>query len=409
MKNSISINSLLAILFLVVVILPTAGQSMDITNAAIIVTPTIKAPVNKTVAKVLIEEIEKRTSVVWTKSRSWQTTQNTIIAIVLSDDNKLIGEPIPYRKGDLPEQQPEGYRIVSEQKNDKNIIWIIGADARGTLFGAGYLLRKAGLSKNKITLDFPFDIATAPQQSVRGHQLGYRNTANSYDAWDVAQYDQYIRELVIFGSNAIENIPFQDGDGSVHMPIPREEMNIRLGEICKAYDVDYWVWTPATFDLTDSEKRAAMLKHHEEFYKQCPKLDQIFFPGGDPGDNHPKDVMPFLKDLSALLVKHLPQAGVWISLQGFSAEQVDYFYAYLDEHQPDWLRGVVSGPSSPPTAETRYRLPAKYKHRLYPDINHNVRCEYPVQNWDQAFTLTIGREGTNPRPVYFSKIHALSL
>jgi hypothetical protein len=29
-----------------------------------------------------------------------------------------------------------------------------------------------------------------------------------------------------------------------------------------------------------------------------------------------------------------------------------------------------------------------------------------VQNWDQAYMLTIGREGINPRPNYFAKIHA---
>ena len=78
--------------------------------------------------------------------------------------------------------------------------------------------------------------------------------------------------------------------------------------------------------------------------------------------------MPFLKDLSHRLVKYHPKAGIWISLQGFSAEQVDYFYRYLDEHQPDWLRGVVSGPSSPSIAGTRHRLPTKYHHRHYPDI-----------------------------------------
>jgi hypothetical protein len=93
-------------------------------------------------------------------------------------------------------------------------------------------------------------------------------------------------------------------------------------------------------------------------------------------------------------------------LQGFSAEQIDYFYSYLEQYEPDWLRGIVSGPSSPSIAGTRHRLPAKYHHRQYPDITHNVRCEFPVQNWDQAYMLTIGREGSNPRPNYYAKIHA---
>ena len=113
----------------------------------------------------------------------------------------------------------------------------------------------------------------------------------------------------------------------------------------------------------------------------------------------------YLHDLYNLLIKYHPKAGIWISLQGFSEEQIDYFYTYLEENKPDWLRGVVSGPSSPSIAETRFRLPAKYKHRQYPDITHNVRCDYPVVNWDQAYMLTIGREGINPMPNYYAKIH----
>ena len=33
-------------------------------------------------------------------------------------------------------------------------------------------------------------------------------------------------------------------------------MNIRMSEICRRYDQDYWVWTPADFDLTDVARRA---------------------------------------------------------------------------------------------------------------------------------------------------------
>ena len=119
----------------------------------------------------------------------------------------------------------------------------------------------------------------------------------------------------------------------------------------------------------------------------------------------PKYVMPFLKAVAEELRKYHPHAGMWISLQGFSEEQVDYFYEYLEKNNPDWLTGVVSGPSSPDIAATRYRLPKKYKHRHYPDLTHTVRCQYPVENWDQAYALTEGREVCNPQPFYYAKIH----
>ncbi len=396
----------LAIFLLAVFVSELKAQQLDITHSSILVSPNIKSPVKETVVRILQEEIKSRTSITWHQIKTWDKKSSAIIAITLAADKKLAGRVVPQRKGvDLSENKPEGYRILTENNKGETIIWIIGTETRATVFGVGKLLRTVLWEEGKIYLPEKMDFSTSPQQSIRGHQLGYRNTANSYDAWDVNQYEQYIRELVLFGTNAIENIPFQEHDYSVHMPIPRQEMNIRLSEICAAYDIDYWLWTPATFDLTDAEKRAEMLNLHEQFYQSCPRLNQVFFPGGDPGDNHPREVMPFLKDLSIRLKKYHPDAGIWISLQGFSAEQIEYFYSYLETNQPDWLRGVVSGPSSPPTADTRFRLPTKFKHRLYPDITHNVRCEYPVHHWDQAYMLTIGREGINPRPYFQAKIH----
>ncbi len=396
------------ILFFTFILWALAGaQSVDLQNTSILISPNIKSPVKKSLVKILQEEVEKRTTFRWQTSTSWKTNNSSLIAITLSSDQNLFEKKVPKRDiNKYSEYKSEGYRVYYEKSESKTIIWVIGADARATVFGVGYLLRNMAMKPNQILLDGPIDFATSPLQSIRGHQLGYRNTANSYDAWDVNQYDKYIRELVLFGTNAIENIPFGKNDDSPHMPVPRKEMNIRMSEICAAYDIDYWVWTPATFDLTDTDKRQEMLATHEKFYKECPRLDHIFFPGGDPGHNHPREVMPFLKDLSDILVKYHPQAGIWISLQGFNAEQIDYFYTYLEEQKPDWLSGIVSGPSSPPIAETHHRLMGQYKHRQYPDITHNVRCEFPVANWDQAYMLTIGREGINPRPNFTAKIHA---
>jgi hypothetical protein len=169
--------------------------------------------------------------------------------------------------------------------------------------------------------------------------------------------------------------------------------------------VDYWIWTPAEFDLNDAARRAETLDQWEAFYRACPRLDAVFFPGGDPGDNPPERVMPFLEEVAQRLAKYHPRAGVWISLQGFEKPAVDYFYAYLKEHAPAWLTGVVSGPSSPPIIETRRRLPPRYRLRLYPDITHTVLCQYPVPWWDPAYAFTLGREPVNPRPRFYALIH----
>jgi len=381
-----------------------SAQTTDFTKTSLIISENIKSPVRETLLKVLKEEVYQRTSI--ELQPATELTKYPVIALATVKDVEVSGIKVPKRTGEnLPETKAEGFRIILDKTNGKDILWLIGADERGVLFSVGQFLRTAQLSKNKISFNKLDEIATSPAYPIRGHQLGYRNTANSWDAWTVIQYDKYIRELALFGSNCIENIPFQDGPLGPNMKVSREEMNKEMSRICNNYGLDYWVWTPADIDLSDSSKFSAEVKKHSEFYKNCPRLDGVFFPGGDPGSNHPRFVMPFLKAVAAELKKYHPEAGVWISLQGFNEDQVDYFYEYLKINDPDWLAGVVTGPGSPDLAATRFRLPAKYRHRHYPDITHTVRCQYPTPDWDQAYALTEGREVCNPEPFYYAKIH----
>lgn len=382
----------------------SSAQIVDLSKASIIASSTIAHPVRETAIRVLQEEVAQRTFI---NLRLISKFENTSVIVLASiKDDEINGMTVPKRTGEVfPEIKAEGFRIALTQSNGKDILWLIGADERGVIFAIGEFLRKAELSKKKILFSRKNEIATSPEYPYRGHQLGYRNAANSWDAWTVNQFEKYIRELALFGTNSIENIPFQDGEPGPHMKVPRKEMNVKMSEICNNYGLEYWVWTPADVDLSDKEKFEAEVKKHAELYKETPRLDGVFFPGGDPGENDPKYVMPFLKRIAAELKKYHPKAGLWISLQGFNNSQVDYFYKYLNDNNPDWLTGVVTGPSSPDLAETRFRLPAKYKHISYPDITHSVRCQYPVLNWDQAYALTEGREVCNPQPFYYAKIH----
>ena len=377
---------------------------LDLSNATILLSPTIKSPVRESAGEILTEEIAKRTSLQLKSTDAWSSA--TVIACALSADKELYGEPLPNRTGnDLPEFKKEGYRLYHEVRDSKNILWIIGADARGVIYGIGKLLATSIMKDKLIAMTANIDIASSPEYPLRGHQFGYRNTANSWDSWSIEQFDQHFREQILFGANSFENTPFQDKAPSELMKYPREEMNITLSKICEKYDADYWVWTPADVDLKDKKLREAEVERHRILYQQLPRLDGVFFPGGDPGHNHPADVMLFLEELAPVLKQYHPNAGLWVSLQGFDEEMVNYFFDYLDEKNPDWLTGVVNGPSSPPIDIERKRLPAKYKLRHYADVTHSVRCSYPVKKWDQAFALTLGRECTNPQPLYYASIH----
>lgn len=365
---------------------------LDLRQATIVYNATTGSRAETKARTVLVEEIEKRTGIRLPMTTELPAT-GTVIAITVQPGMQGVGA--------------EGYHLYTETSDGgQSIVWIVGVDGRGALYGVGRFLREMVWGNNSLQIAQPLDITSSPAYPLRGHQLGYRNTANSYDAWTVEQYEQYIRELVIFGCNAIENIPLEAEGSSPHFHLPPRDMAQALSQICDDYDIQYWVWTPADFDLTNSAAHADALAKHEQLYADCVRLDGVFVPGGDPGSNPPDQVMIFLQELATRLAAHHPNAGVWVSNQGFTEEQNDWFFSYLQNQHPSWLAGVVYGPWTRLTLqEERTRTPAQYPIRRYPDITHNVRCEYPVPDWDAAFAHTLGREASNPRPTQTAQIH----
>lgn len=380
-----------------------AAPALDLSKATIVIRPGKLPPAEEMAARVLTEEIRARTGLNWPITTHWPA-RGAVIAITSGAVMPAWPKSLAPRAGsDLPENRPEGFRLAAAD-GQSAVVWIQGADSRGALFGVGQLLRTLNWRKRAASIPAALDIATAPAHPIRGHQLGYRDTANSYDGWDDKQFEQYIRELALFGANSIEGIPFQDERKSPLMPLPRAVMNRKLSEICARYEMDYWIWVPADFDLTNSAMRADFLRQQEVLFRDCPRLDGVFFPGGDPGDNPPQLVIPYLEDLSRVLTKYHPRAKIWLSMQDFEKPAVDFVHNWINEKMPDWLGGLVAGPSNPPIPETRARLPQRYGLRDYPDITHAVRCQFPTVWWDPSFALTLGRESANPRPVFYKVI-----
>ena len=378
---------------------------IDLSNAVIVTRPGHLPNAERTAATVLSAELAKRTGIHLNTLTTWPKYK-PVIAITSETQVPAWGRVIPIRDGeDRPESRPDGYRIYLEVRDGSHpVVWIIGGDARGTLFGVGNLLRRLNWEQGRIRIDSTLDLTTAPAYPIRGHQLGYRAQANSYDAWDASQFEQYIRELTFFGANSIEGIPFHDDRKTPVMKVPRREMNRNIGEICDRYGLDYWVWIPADFDLKDSARRTQLLDQSEELFRDTKTLTAVSFPGGDPGSNPPELVLPFLSDLGKRMLPLHPNANIWLSLQQFTSQEIDATYDYIDRNSPQWLGGLVAGPSSPPIHEMRNRLPKQYGLRLYPDLTHNKLSQFEVRNWDQAYALTEGREAINPRPVEYACI-----
>ncbi|NLR77446.1 glycoside hydrolase family 20 zincin-like fold domain-containing protein [Chitinophaga eiseniae] len=335
-------------------------------------------------AQVLQEEVQRRTGLSWPIATRMPPTGDVMLLI-------------------LAPGAPESYHVEYIPAAGHRQIRVTAPDTRGLLYGVGYLLRTMTYLPQQVQLADGINVTATPEKAIRGHQIGYRNLANSYDGWTPEQYERYIRELAIFGANSIEAIPFMPP--SPHFHLPSHDMNLRISEYCKKYDLDFSVWTPATFDLQDTAKRNHFLLQFDSLFRESPRLDAVFFPGGDPGDNTPQSVLPFLEELAPRLKKYHPKALIWLSLQGFNPDACTFVYSYITQHQPRWLGGIVVGPSSPSLEDTRAALPARYKIRHYPDITHTVRCDYPVVWWDPAFAFTLGREPVNPQPQYYANIY----
>ncbi|HEY3394117.1 MAG TPA: alpha-glucuronidase family glycosyl hydrolase [Lacipirellulaceae bacterium] len=387
------------------------SQPIDLRGAQIVVPSELSGPEKKAV-ELLVEEIQARTRLRLNVDNAWpRNAAVPVIALgpVTSLEN-FVGRHAEEFAG---EQQlpPEGYRIRT-RTTDKRApaVVIVGNNSRGVLYGVGHLLRSLAMSRDRLELPAPLDVTTAPVMTIRGHQLGYRPKTNSYDAWDLAQWEQYIRDLVVFGCNAIELIPPRSDDAadSPHFPRPQMEMMTGVSKLAADYDLDVWIWYPAM----ESSYRApeaidAAVEEWGQVLSKLPRVNALFVPSGDPGHVPPRELMPMLARQAEQLKRLHPNAQMWISMQSFTQPRFDEMLDILDS-EPDWLTGIVHGPQTRISIKKlRDRLPSRYAIRGYPDITHSMRCEYPVPDWDLAYALTEGREVINPRPVDQTNIFRL--
>ena len=121
---------------------------------------------------------------------------------------------------------PEMYAIHTGSDGSGHWITIAGSDERGVLFGVGQLLRLIDFDRQTATVQRSrLPTRSSPKYPLRGHQLGNRPKTNAYDAWTAEMWDQYIRDLAVFGTNAIELIPPRSDDepDSPLFPSPRHK------------------------------------------------------------------------------------------------------------------------------------------------------------------------------------------
>lgn len=404
------VNLLLRIGCLGLTVFLGAGRvrGMDLSSALVVAPPDLSGPEQKAVT-MLVEEVEKRTLFRWPVQQVWPTTNATVIAVGnRSTLEAFAGARAAELQTIARDTRPEGYQLAIKSGSGGTTVYVIGNDARGVLFGVGRLLRELRMVSREVSLRDDLQIASAPKYPLRGHQVGYRPKTHSYDAWDLPVWEQYFRDLAVFGGNTVELIPPRSDDDadSPHFPRPPMEMMIGMSRLAAEYGLNVWIWYPALDkDYANPQTVTAAVREWGEVFAQLPRVDAVFVPGGDPGHTQPKYLMALLEKQTANLRRFHPQAQMWVSPQGFTQAWLDEFLEILRREQPVWLGGVVHGPQvrvSP--QQLRQLVPARYPIRLYPDITHSQQCQYPVSQWDVAFSITAGREGINPRPLDYAII-----
>ncbi len=310
------------------------------------------------------------------------------------------------------------FEFVISNENDCEDFYIEIADnkitfsahrLRGLIYAYSMFLRKAVFENGEIVLKNNISGTYSPYKKIRGHQLGYRDLNNTYEAWSVEQYRRYILDLMMFGTNTIEGIC--DGENqSCLMKLSASKMLEQVSQICNELDIDLSVWHPtySKESNTDIEQKI------NEYYKNIQKLDVLFIPGGDPGDMMPDKLFERCKFIKEQVCKYHPNVKMWISAQA-PHQYKNWGKKFIEEleKEPDFLNGIIYGPNHAMSLEDlRKYTPKKYPLRFYPDVTHCVRCEYPVHfdkdDWHYAFASAFGRESINPRPAEYRHIYKIT-
>jgi hypothetical protein len=109
---------------------------------------------------------------------------------------------------------------------------------------------------------------------------------NTYDAWNLEQFEQQIRDLAIFGTNTLQLIAPVSDDAPVSPLMPAAPLETFLGisKLLAKYGLDCDLYYPEMRkNYTDPAQTAAELRDFEELVRAMPRMDALYIPGGIRG------------------------------------------------------------------------------------------------------------------------------
>ena len=291
---------------------------------------------------------------------------------------------------------PEGYRLRTLTADGQPQALVAGADARGTLYGVGALLRALTYGDGSAGLP-ALDVASAPAFRYRGQAL--RQFANptiperGMRPWDAADWEEQIADLALWGCNLIRSQIIwywfdrwrseAEGDGTAGAGAaggPAAQTWELLKEVCRTvgrYGLDVGVyyapnsvaeaWAggphmtpelrgthayPRLICASHPEALARIRRERELLFQELPRIDHLFFPSGDSAGCSCPSCHPWVQtylrrceEQAALLRRYHPGAEVWLTNQHLDAEQDQLLWDHLRERRPAWVTGYQYGPA----------------------------------------------------------------
>ena len=267
---------------------------------------------------------------------------------------------------------------------------IAAVDGIGLRAGVGRLLRELRVRPGHVGLprDFSYsEDASKALWQMRGHQYTAAHHGSMFRSWE--GFDNYTKDQIIFGTNQVELAHFGARPSNLNNKHPTRKPGIVISELVEYsarlsaanVNVSFW-WSLDIFQQHQNDTEAA--------WKAMPRIDSMFFPGGDGGAL----VWPDITAAVAVLHKYHPKATIWVSAQEVDSAGLDtFFHTITTPPVRSYLTGVVVGPHwRIPTTTILQKMPKGFAVRQYPDICHSRSAQYAIPDWHWAWQFTHGRQ-----------------
>jgi hypothetical protein len=228
------------------------------------------------------------------------------------------------------ELHPEGVPATASGsfsiRADSGAVALAAVDDTGLRQAVGRLLRELRISPGRVTLPRGFAYSEDASEALwplRGHQYTAAHYGSMFRSWE--GFGNYTKDQRVFGTNQIELAHFGARPSNLNNKDPTRKPGLVVSELVEYstrlnaahMNVSFW-WSLDIFQQHQADTEAA--------WKAMPRIDSVFFPGGDGGAL----VWPDIAAAVAVLHRYHPKATIWVSAQEVNATGLDAFFKTID-------------------------------------------------------------------------------